>query len=56
MLDQKKDFLRFIRRALAWRPEDRPTTKELLQDPWWTVVQYIAYGTMSVKDNLYYYV
>jgi serine/threonine-protein kinase SRPK3 len=27
-------FLRFIRRALAWDPDHRPTAKELLQDPW----------------------
>ncbi|KAK2767427.1 hypothetical protein FQN54_003583 [Arachnomyces sp. PD_36] len=30
----KSSFLRFIRRALAWIPEERPTAKELLQDPW----------------------
>ncbi|CRK24302.1 hypothetical protein BN1723_013245 [Verticillium longisporum] len=27
-------FMRFIRRALTWDPEARPTAKELLQDPW----------------------
>ncbi|KAJ9366538.1 hypothetical protein DTO282E5_8762 [Paecilomyces variotii] len=33
-LEDKRGFLRFIRRALTWMPEERPTAKELLQDPW----------------------
>ncbi|KAJ9204324.1 hypothetical protein DTO164E3_2086 [Paecilomyces variotii] len=33
-LEDKRGFLRFIRRALTWMPEERPTPKELLQDPW----------------------
>lgn len=33
-LDDKSEFLRFIRRALTWLPEERATAKELLQDPW----------------------
>ncbi|KAI2036432.1 hypothetical protein LOZ05_000670 [Ophidiomyces ophidiicola] len=33
-LEDKSGFLRFIRRALTWLPEDRATAKELLQDPW----------------------
>jgi hypothetical protein len=31
---EKIDFLRFLRRILQWRPEDRPTAEELLLDPW----------------------
>jgi serine/threonine protein kinase len=27
-------FLRFMRRMLQWRPEDRASAKELLSDPW----------------------
>ncbi|KAL1847252.1 hypothetical protein VTK73DRAFT_10387 [Phialemonium thermophilum] len=27
-------FLAFLRRTLQWRPEDRPTARELLDDPW----------------------
>ncbi|KAE8138748.1 kinase-like domain-containing protein [Aspergillus pseudotamarii] len=27
-------FLRWLRRALQWNPEDRPTALELLMDPW----------------------
>ncbi|RAL00839.1 kinase domain protein [Aspergillus ibericus CBS 121593] len=30
----KEMFLAFIRGMLQWRPEDRKTAKELLQDPW----------------------
>lgn len=32
--DEKQDFLRFLRRALCWLPEERATAKELLFDPW----------------------
>ncbi|OOF99201.1 hypothetical protein ASPCADRAFT_394484 [Aspergillus carbonarius ITEM 5010] len=32
--DEKKDFLRFLRRMLCWLPEERATAKELLFDPW----------------------
>ncbi|ODM20524.1 hypothetical protein SI65_03577 [Aspergillus cristatus] len=35
-LEDKTAFLRFIRRTLAWIPEERRTAKELLQDPWLT--------------------
>ncbi|PWY83720.1 kinase-like protein [Aspergillus sclerotioniger CBS 115572] len=30
----QEGFLRFMRRALKWRPEDRPTARELLFDGW----------------------
>lgn len=30
----KEMFIAFIRGMLQWRPEDRKTAKELLQDPW----------------------
>lgn len=33
-LEDKTLFLNFIRRALTWDPEQRPTARELLQDPW----------------------
>ena len=29
-------FLTFMRRILRWKPEERPTAKELLKDPWLT--------------------
>lgn len=32
--DEKQEFLRFVGGMLQWRPEDRKTAKELLQDPW----------------------
>ncbi|KZF26784.1 kinase-like protein [Xylona heveae TC161] len=32
--DEKADFLRFLRRMLCWRPEERANAKELLFDPW----------------------
>ncbi|PGH02416.1 CMGC/SRPK protein kinase [Helicocarpus griseus UAMH5409] len=32
--EDKEGFLRFIRRMLCWRPEDRPTCEELVFDPW----------------------
>jgi hypothetical protein len=30
----KEMFLDFMRGMLQWRPEDRKTAEELLQDPW----------------------
>ena len=30
----KEMFLDFVKGMLAWRPEDRKTARELLQDPW----------------------
>ncbi|CAP94990.1 Pc21g00930 [Penicillium rubens Wisconsin 54-1255] len=35
-LEDNTGFLRFIRRALTWIPEERATAKEFLQDPWLT--------------------
>ncbi|EGD97359.1 CMGC protein kinase [Trichophyton tonsurans CBS 112818] len=35
-LENNEKFLKFIRRALTWLPEARPTAKELMQDPWLT--------------------
>lgn len=32
--DNKKEFLTFMRKMLQWRPEDRKTAGELLEDPW----------------------
>ncbi|KAK9258479.1 kinase-like domain-containing protein [Lipomyces tetrasporus] len=33
-LEDNTRFLQFIRRALTWDPKERPTARELLQDPW----------------------
>jgi hypothetical protein len=30
----KEEFLAFLRLMLQWRPEDRKTAKQLLDDPW----------------------
>ena len=32
--DSKTAFLSFVRRMLQWRPENRSTAKQLLEDPW----------------------
>lgn len=32
--EKKAAFLKFMRRMLQWRPEDRATAKQLLDDPW----------------------
>ena len=32
--EEKRLFLDFIRSMLRWRPEDRKTTKQLLDDAW----------------------
>ena len=32
--DNKAAFLRFMRKMIQWRPEDRQTAKELLKDDW----------------------
>jgi len=30
----KEMFIKFMRKMLQWRPEDRQTAKQLLEDPW----------------------
>lgn len=30
----KEAFLRFVRKMVQWRPEDRPTARQLLEDDW----------------------
>ncbi|KAJ5585433.1 uncharacterized protein N7459_005233 [Penicillium hispanicum] len=32
--EDKRMFIEFVQRMIKWRPEDRSTAKELLQDPW----------------------
>ncbi|RBR13629.1 hypothetical protein FVER53590_25260 [Fusarium verticillioides] len=32
--EEKTRFIRFVKRMITWRPEDRSTAKELLGDPW----------------------
>ncbi|PFH51083.1 hypothetical protein AMATHDRAFT_75166 [Amanita thiersii Skay4041] len=33
-LEKRDMFIRFLSRMLKWKPEDRPTAKELLDNPW----------------------
>ncbi|KAF4953177.1 hypothetical protein FGADI_6152 [Fusarium gaditjirri] len=32
--EEKRRFVQFAKRMIAWRPEERSTAKELLDDPW----------------------
>ena len=32
--EDKKMFIDFVKRMIKWRPEERSTARELLQDPW----------------------
>ncbi|KAJ4212422.1 hypothetical protein NW759_011809 [Fusarium solani] len=32
--EEKTRFIHFVKRMLTWRPEERSTAKELLDDPW----------------------
>lgn len=32
--EEKRGLIKFIKRMLTWRPEDRSTAKELAKDPW----------------------
>lgn len=33
-VENRDIFIRFVKGMLQWRPEDRKTAEELLQDPW----------------------
>lgn len=35
--EDRDRFLSFLKRMLAWLPEDRATAKELKEDPWFDV-------------------
>jgi serine/threonine-protein kinase SRPK3 len=32
--EEKAQLLKFARRMLKWKPEERSSAKELLEDPW----------------------
>ncbi|KAF5532176.1 CMGC SRPK kinase [Fusarium mexicanum] len=32
--EERRRFVHFVKRMMTWRPEDRSTAKELLDDPW----------------------
>lgn len=32
--EDKRMFIEFVKRMIKWRPEERSTAKELLDDPW----------------------
>ena len=32
--DDKAQFLAFVRKMVRWKPEDRRSARELLEDPW----------------------
>lgn len=37
--ENKEMFLEMMRGMLQWRPEDRKTAKQLLEDPWLKVTE-----------------
>ena len=37
--EEKVLFLQFLRKMLKWVPEERQTTRELLDDPWLNIAQ-----------------
>lgn len=58
--EDKKAVFRFLRRALAWKPEDRPTAKELMGDPWLIIdeAEYYVHKPshcIEYRNNLYSY-
>lgn len=32
--EEKRVFIKFVKRMIKWQPEERSTAKELLDDPW----------------------
>ena len=32
--EDKRMFIEFVKRMIKWRPEERSTAKELINDPW----------------------
>lgn len=32
--EDKAQFLKFVRKMVTWKPEDRCSIEELLEDPW----------------------
>lgn len=34
--EDKRMFLKFVKRMLIWQPKDRSTARDLLDDPWLT--------------------
>jgi serine/threonine-protein kinase SRPK3 len=32
--EERQRFIQFVKRMMTWRPEERSTAKELLNDPW----------------------
>lgn len=53
--NNKDAFLAFERRILKWLPEDRPSTKELLNDPWFARYRTCSqWSAMTGLDNVYW--
>lgn len=32
--EEKRMFIKFVKKMITWEPKDRKTAKELLDDPW----------------------
>ena len=43
--EEKLRFINFVKKMLVWRPKDRNTAKELLDDPW-------LYANYSQNDDI----